>query len=93
VVVSGNPWHLVQLNAERFPELSFAMGRHDLSIRLNRGSPKGMIELATREDALHRVQTPDGAVLCVVLPGPAFAAWQSSYAPSGQSTSLRPDGP
>jgi hypothetical protein len=42
-------------------------------IRLNRGPNDGVVELAGREDALFRVQTPDGAVLCVVLPGPAFA--------------------
>jgi hypothetical protein len=75
ITVSGNPWHLVQLNSERFRELSFTPregGQHYLEIRLNRGSQEGVIELANNSQALYRVQTPDGAVLCVVLPGPAF---------------------
>jgi hypothetical protein len=29
--------------------------------------------LAGRPDALYQVKMPDGAVLCVVEPGPAFA--------------------
>jgi hypothetical protein len=33
-------------------------------------------DLANREDALYRVQTPDGTVLCVVVPGPTFAELQ-----------------
>jgi hypothetical protein len=79
ITISGNPWHLVQLDAERFHELSFIPPQrpHDLDVRLNRGSSEGMKELANRKDALYRVQTPDGVVLCVVLPGPAFAELQS----------------
>jgi hypothetical protein len=75
LAVSGNPPHLVQDNAPRFKPLYYTPPhrRHDLTIRLNRGPNDGVIELARREDALHRVETPDGAVLCVVLPGPGFA--------------------
>jgi hypothetical protein len=94
VVVSGNPAHLVQINAERFPGLSFATGRHDLSVRLNRGSPRGVAELAARTDALYKVQTPDGAVLCVVLPGPAFADSRSRISlPATQSSLLSSESP
>ena len=76
IVISGNPFPLAQLNAARFPDLVFSppnRGTHHLAVLLNRGSAKGVTELANREDALYRVQTADGAVLCVVLPGPAFA--------------------
>jgi len=78
VTISGNPWHLVQLNAGRFHELAFTFPwrPHYLDVRLNRGSAEGVRDLANREDALYRVQTPDGVVLCVVLPGPAFAELQ-----------------
>jgi hypothetical protein len=47
--------------------------QHHLGIYLARGSIEGVTGLATRTDALYRVQTADGAVLCVVVPGPAFA--------------------
>ena len=76
IVISGNPFHLAQLNAPRFHGLVFSppnRGKHHLTVLLNRGSAQGVMELANREGALYRVQTPDGAVLCVVLPGPAFA--------------------
>lgn len=78
ISVSGNPWQLVQLDVERFRELYFVMPhrRYDLDIRLNRGSAQGVAALAHREDALYRVQTADGAVLCAVLPGPAYADLQ-----------------
>jgi hypothetical protein len=79
VAVSGNPWHLVQTDAERYHELFFTppqRGQHYLDIRLNRGPIGGVTELANRQDALYRVQTPDGAILCVVLPGPAFGELQ-----------------
>jgi hypothetical protein len=78
--ISGNPWHLVQLNAERFPHLLYFVPPHrrqyHLDVRLNRGSKEGMAELANRGDALYRVVTADGVVLCAVLPGPAFAQLQ-----------------
>jgi hypothetical protein len=78
LAISGNPAHLVQDDAARFREVYFTpLHRpHDLTIRLNRGPREGVIDLAGREDALYRVQTPDGAVLCVVLPGPGFARLQ-----------------
>ncbi len=76
IAISGNPWHLIQLDSERFPSLYFTppqRRRHHLSVYLNRGSVEGVTRLANREDALYRVRTADGAVLCVVVPGPAFA--------------------
>jgi hypothetical protein len=82
ITISGNPWHLVQLNAERFRELSFTPPHrpHYLDVLLNRGSAAGVRRLANRQDALYRVQTPDGVVLCVVVPGPAFAELQPHLA-------------
>jgi hypothetical protein len=74
VTVSGNPWPLVQLDVERMRELYFSPPHrsYEIDIRLNRGSSQGMLDLAARDDALYRVETPDGAVLCVVLRGPLF---------------------
>jgi hypothetical protein len=76
VAITGYPPHLVDLDAKRFPQLVFTpseRGEHHLNVRLNRGSANSVTQLANREDALYRVRTPDGAVLCVVLPGPLFA--------------------
>jgi hypothetical protein len=83
VSVSGNPWALVQLDAERFRELRFVQQHHphELNIRLNRGSSDGVAELAARQDALYRVETPDGALLCAVMPGPNFARLQGRLPP------------
>jgi hypothetical protein len=74
VTISGNPDHLVLLDAERFPELSFTprgQGRPYLWVRLARGPVEGLMELA-EQPALHQVRTPDGALLCSVIPGPAY---------------------
>jgi hypothetical protein len=79
IVVSGEPSQVIQLDSERFHQLAFVppfRGQHELDIRLARGSAEGVTALANRLDALYRVQTPDGAVLCVVVPGPAFADLQ-----------------
>ena len=76
VGVSGNEFQIVQLDAEPYPELFYAPPtsiRYHLDIRLSRGSAASVRDLAARGDALYRVTMPDGAVLCVVLPGPAFA--------------------
>jgi hypothetical protein len=72
--ISGNPWALVQLNADRFPELYFTYphrNKHHLHVRLARGSVEGLREVLGQR-TLHQVRTPDGAVLCTVVPGPAF---------------------
>ena len=79
IAISGNPWQLIQLDSERFPSLYFTppQRRQDhLSVYLSRGSAEGVIGLATRQDALYRVKTADGTVLCVVVPGPAFGELQ-----------------
>ena len=82
ITISGNPAQLIQLDAERFPELSFTFPDrpYHLDVRLNRGSAARVRELANRKDALYRVQTPDGVVLCAVFPGPAFAELQPHLA-------------
>lgn len=75
IVVSGEPSQVIQLDSERFHQLSFEppfRNKHQLDIRLARGSAAGVEGLAGRPDALYRVSMPDGAVLCVVEPGPAF---------------------
>lgn len=75
--VSGEPWQLIQLDAERYRQLMFTLpyrNEHQIDVRLLRGPADGVLQLATRPDVLHAVRTHDGAVLCVVLPGPLF--WQ-----------------
>lgn len=77
--VSGEPWQVIQLDTERFHQIQFTLPyrrQHALDVRLARGSAEGVIGLATRPDALYQVRTADGAILCVVLPGPAFAQLQ-----------------
>jgi hypothetical protein len=74
VTISGTPWHLVQLNSERYREVYFSypnQHRHHLHIQLARGPVVALRQLA-KQPALYRVRTPDGAVLCTVTPGPAF---------------------
>ena len=92
ITISGNPWHLVQLDAERFSALSFTRPHrpHYVDVQLNRGSAEGARTLANRKDALYQVQTPDGVVLCVVLPGPDFSELQPHLVlPPGGSSSHR----
>jgi hypothetical protein len=79
VTVSGTPWHLTQLNAERFHEVSFTypnQHRHHLHVHLARG-PIGALRRLASQPALHQVRTADGAVLCTVTPGPAFGEAQA----------------
>ena len=78
VTVSGNPEHLVELNAERFKEVAFTSPnreRHYFTIRLLKGPVDGLQELAAAP-ALHRVTTPDGALLCAVQAGPAYPEFE-----------------
>jgi hypothetical protein len=79
VTISGNPSHIVQLNSERFREVAFTYGsrnRHYLEVKLARGPVLALRKLAS-EPALHQVRTPDGAVLCTVVPGPAFGEFEA----------------
>ena len=85
VRVSGEPPHLVELNAERYPEVAFvpqSAERHHLEIILMRGS-RPDLRAHLRKPAVHRVRTPDGAVLCTIIPGPAYA--EISELPGGHA--------
>jgi hypothetical protein len=76
VVVAGHPWPVVQLNTPRVPETMFARiedQRHHLEIALVRGQRSDVLAIASRGDILARVMTTDGAVLCTLFPGPAWA--------------------
>jgi hypothetical protein len=76
VVVSGQPWPLIQLNAPRLPDTDFVRlkeDRHHLEIALVQGQRRDVIAIASRNDVLARVTTADGAVLCTLFPGPAWA--------------------
>lgn len=77
ITISGEPWAPILLNSERYHQLMFTpsnAGQHQLDVRLTRGPPENIKALAERPDALYKVTTSDGAVLCVVSPGPTF--WQ-----------------
>lgn len=79
IAISGEPWQVIQLDAERFHQLYFTLpyrNQHQIDVRLARGSKEGVEGLAARADILHKVTTPDGAVLCVVVPGPRFSELQ-----------------
>jgi hypothetical protein len=78
VAISGHPNHLVEQNAERYPEVVFIhddLARHHLDISLARGERSALRRFATRP-ALHRVTTPDGALLCIIAAGPAYAEFE-----------------
>ena len=75
VIVWGQPEHIVEFDAERFPELIVAPDRtdpHHLQVRLLRDSIEDVRTMAARDDIVHRVMTADGAVLCAVYRGPDF---------------------
>jgi hypothetical protein len=64
----------VWLNTERFPEVRFSEGsenRHHFFIDTARGDIVAFRDLASGP-ALHRIETPDGAVLCSITAGPAL---------------------
>jgi hypothetical protein len=74
-IVSGRPLHIVRADAARYPRISVTeheAGLHAFELVLSRGSRAEVTQLAARPDALARVTTRDGALLCSVLPGPAY---------------------
>ena len=80
LVVSGEPSPVIQLDSERYHQLSFVppfRNQHHIDIRLARGSAGAVSSLAARPDALFKVEMPDGTVLCTVEPGPRFAEIES----------------
>jgi hypothetical protein len=73
--VAGWPGHLITPDARRFPHLDIserAENRHQLDLLLIRGTRALVADLAARPDIVVRVATTDGALLCAVLPGPAY---------------------
>lgn len=74
--VSGEPWGIVELDAQRFRQVMFTppwRGEHHLDVRLARGSQEFVTAVANDSRALYRVMTSDGTTLCIVTPGPAYA--------------------
>lgn len=74
VTVAGYPAHLVFYNSQRVRGVEFTdadENRHHMYLQLARGSTSTLREIAGRP-ALHRVTTPDGAVLCAIYAGPAY---------------------
>jgi hypothetical protein len=74
VIVWGRPQHILELDAARFPEVKVAASvddPHHLQIHLLRDAIKDLREMTTWT-SVHRVTTPDGAVLCGVYPGRDF---------------------
>jgi hypothetical protein len=74
-IVTGRPLHIVRGDAARYPRITVTereAGQHAFELVLLRGSRAEVLQLAARPDALARITTRDGALLCTVLPGPAF---------------------
>ena len=89
--VSGYPPHLVELNAERYPEVTFvpqSRNNHHFEITLMRGTRPGLRTLL-RQPAAHRVRTPDGAVLCTITRGPAYAELRDVPGDNGEGRTPR----
>jgi hypothetical protein len=75
VILAGEPDHLVYENTFRVRGVHFVdetEKRHHMYVELARGSVEFLRDVA-RKPALHRVTTPDGAVLCTVSAGPAYS--------------------
>ena len=92
IVLSGHPPHVVRDEARRRPGLDFArneLKRHHLDVLVLRGTRREVLELAGRQDAVHRVTTADGTPLAIVVPGPAFAEIAGLPAFAGPRVVLR----
>ena len=75
IVASGYPPHVVRDEARRHAGLDFArpmVERQHLDVIVLRGTRERVIELAARQDVLHRVTTADGTTLAIVVPGPGY---------------------
>jgi hypothetical protein len=75
VRVSGWPLDLIRADAKRYSNLEITerdVNAHQLDLLMVRGSRAFVSDLAARTDAVTRVSASDGALLCVVLPGPAY---------------------
>jgi hypothetical protein len=86
VKVSGWPLNLVRADAVRYPRLRVTERNdptHQMDVVLARGSGAEVTGLAARRDLLARVMTRDGALLCAVLPGPAFDTVTRSVSGTG----------
>jgi 4-amino-4-deoxy-L-arabinose transferase-like glycosyltransferase len=76
VVLSGQRWHQMILNAPRIPEVFVTephRGRHHLEVMLMRGRKRDVARLMARPDIVYRVTTADGTPLCIAVPGPRYA--------------------
>ena len=87
LVVSGQPPHVVQIDAGRFDSLSSAgpeQGLHHLEIAPVWGPRSEVSSALARGDVLHWVSTSDGAVLCITTKGPRFAEVAASLKPASR---------
>jgi hypothetical protein len=76
VIVSGARWRMMNANAGRLPQLVVRRpedAAHHLEIVLHRGSRSEVLGILRRGDLVARIETADGATLCSILPGPAYA--------------------
>jgi len=93
VVVAGHPSPLIQLNTPRVPDTDFAYleeQRHHLEIVLVHGRRDDVLAVASRDDALARVTTADGAVLCALFRGPAWAELEGRLRIAHEGATSRP---
>jgi hypothetical protein len=74
VIVWGEPWHIIRTDAARFPNVTVVRTLYDphhLHVQLVRDLAD-VQRMSRRGDALYRVTTDDGAVLCAVYPGSRY---------------------
>lgn len=94
VVVSGHRWRQMHLNAARLPEIVVSRPearRHHLEIVLLRTTREEIARWRRHPGTVARVETTDGALLCTVVPGPAYQELQarlSRWQRTGQSGSM-----
>ena len=89
VTVSGWPVNILHMDGTRYPRIHVTdpdARAHQFTIVLSRGSRARVRELAARRDVLARVTTRDGALLCAILPGPAY----DTLVGAGQRTGADP---
>lgn len=94
VTVSGWPLHIIEANASRFPGIRVVdreSREYQLDLILGRGSRKQVLDLAAREDMVASVTTSDGALLCAVLPGPAYNALAEATSSQAATTGSADD--
>ena len=92
VVMSGNHWRVMALNAGRMADVTVKdqrLGEHELEVKLLRGRRLELARMIEQPDILYRVTTADGTPLCLVLPGPRYANLEARLRSAREAPSTR----